>query len=36
MALELKPGALSGASGSVLYPDAFGIEGAMPRSGLVQ
>ena len=31
MALELKPGALSGGTGSVLYPDAFGIEGALPR-----
>ena len=31
MALELKPGALSGATGSVLYPDAFGIKDAVPR-----
>jgi putative acetyltransferase len=31
MALELKPGALSGGTGSALYPDAFGIEGAIPR-----
>jgi putative acetyltransferase len=31
MALELKPGALSGSTGSVLYPDAFGIEDAIPR-----
>lgn len=31
MALELKPGALSGVTGTVLYPDAFGIEGAVPR-----
>jgi putative acetyltransferase len=30
MALELKPGALSGGTGSVLYPDAFSIKGAIP------
>jgi putative acetyltransferase len=31
MALELKPGALSGAAGSVAYPEAFDIKSTIPR-----